>query len=574
MVRATVRGMVRDSRRFKRGDRIPRWVWGGAVLLGVSSLGYGVWASLEGEGFGTRAPAPTGQAPTSELAPGPPAPVKPGTVTLVQDAPTTTEAPGSGALCSGCDVVLLTVCSLRRDYVGVYGEHPGLTPAIDRLAEGGYHFQRAYSASNFTLAGLTAILTGRFGSSTGVTGWDKGLVVEIPVLAEILGYYGYATGAFTIDAPSGFRPDYGLHRGFQRMEIIDPPRDNPDGRLRGRGSGTGEGGASAVPVSAWIRAQEKDKPIFAMFHSRTAHFPFVISTEGADEDETGITKLLFEAGTADARTRKAGQAMPGMAGGTGQSGVVELPGSDPLQVRMNEVGEAGNVVWRTRYAESVARMDKDVSAVMSALEDRGRLDRTVVILVADHGESLNDHGELLHGDAYYDTVVNVPLVMRVPGLPGRAAPIEGLVSHVDVLPTVLELIGAVAPAGIDGVSLLPLLRGDADSVRSTALVEGGVARQVGNVTRGAVVSLPWVLVQQARGCGGIRSQDACLFNVVADPGQTTNIASKHAPVVAELLDRWADFRAARATAGTQLSLDPRFVEELRKTGYDFGSPPK
>jgi arylsulfatase A-like enzyme len=556
---------------------IPGWIWGGLVATGLASIGFGLWSAAHQDDAKppqVAAAAPTGPTPPAAGAPS----VAPGTVELDQDAPAETRPPESKALCAGCDVVLITVCSLRKDYVGAYGQHAELTPSIDRIAADGYRFTHAYSASNFTLAGLTAVLTGRFGSSTGVTGWDKGLVADIPTLPEVLGYYGYRTGAFTIDAPSGFRPDYGLHRGFQRMQIIESPPDNPDGRFRG--GDIGDGGLSAIPVSEWIGTQAKDRPIFAMFHSRTAHFPFVVSQDGADQDPTGITRGLFEAGMSTAKTRKAGQAMPGMAGGTGQQGVVDIGGPDPLQVIMDEKGAPAEAMWRQRYGEAVHRMDRDVARVFAALEARGTLDRTVILLVADHGESLNDHGELLHGDAYYDGVVNVPLLVRVPGLPGSRQPIDALVSHVDVLPTILELIGATAPAGIDGASLLPLLQGRSDAIRTTALVEGGVAKQIGGVPRGAVVSLPWTLLRQQRGCGGSIDKDpprnggepaTCLFDVVADPGQTTNQAKQHPEVVADLMKRWNDFRADHGggAAGTDLNLDPKYVQELHKTGYDF-----
>ena len=94
------------------------------------------------------------------------------------------------AVCSGCDIVFLSVCSLRKDHVGIYGTHPYLTPQIDSIASNGFVFERAYAASNFTLAGLTSMLTGMFASSTGVTGWDKGLTGDVKTLPEVLGYYG------------------------------------------------------------------------------------------------------------------------------------------------------------------------------------------------------------------------------------------------------------------------------------------------------------------------------------------------------------------------------------------------
>jgi len=531
------------------------------VAVGTGLLAVGVWKGLDG-GEG-----PVVE-PSAALAPGPAAaPVRGGALVWTGEGAPGSEAPRAGALCEGCDVVLITVCSLRQDYVGAYGVHPELTPRIDALAASGTRFTRAYAASNFTLAGLTAVLTGRFGSTTGVTGWDKGLVADVPTLPEVLGHYGYSTAAFTIDAPSGFRPDYGLNRGFLRMEIAPPPRDTPDGRAAG--GPIGGGGASARPVASWLAAQPKDTPVFAMFHSRTAHFPFVLDPPAAGTDPTGVLQGLWEAGLP---TGGAARAMPGAAGGTAQRGVLSAAEPDPLQGLMDRAGAAGDAAWRGAYADAVRRMDIDVGVVLDAIAARGR--PTVVMLVADHGESLNDHGELLHGDAYWDSVVRVPLLVSVPGVaPGAVE--DALVSHVDLAPTLLELVGAVPPAGIDGTSLVPLLTDRAATVRGTTLVEGGVAWRESTIPRGAVIAPPWALLRQDRGCGGASGPRppgepaSCLYDLDADPSQSTSVASAHPDVVTDLLARWDGFRAAHASEGATLALDPAFVDALHRTGYDF-----
>jgi hypothetical protein len=119
-------------------------------------------------------------------------------------------------------------------------------------------------------------------------------------------------------------------------------------------------------------------------------------------------------------------------------------------------------------------------------------------------------------------------------------------------------------------------------VRDLALVEGGVARQTQAAPRGAVVALPWTLLQQDRGCGGAPGQDpprrpgepaTCLYDVAADPGQNQNVAAANPTVLRELLGRWSAFRAARGTEGATLALDPAFVETLRRSGYDFSGKP-
>lgn len=515
-------------------------------------------------------PAPGAAAPGAGGGLGP-GPVQPGSGTYTNDAPTDTQAPTDGALCPGCDIVLITVCSLRQDHVGAYGAGLAKTPAIDRIAEGGYRFERAYAASNFTLASLTAVLTGRFGSSTGVTGWDKGLTRDIYTLPEVLGLYGYRTAAFTTDAPSGFRPDYGLDRGFQHMEIYPPPRATPDGRFRG--GSLGEPGETAAPVVDWLSEQPTDAPLFVMFHSRTAHFPFVVSRDGTRTDPTGITKLLWEAG---AKQAQAPGAMPGMAGGTAQQGIVEF-GPDPLHVKVLELGQPAVDVWRQRYAEAVERMDADVARVLDAVAARGRADKTIVALVADHGESLNDHEELLHGDAYFDSVIRVPLLVRVPGQPGGV--VEGLVSQVDLMPTLLSLVGAVPPSGIDGTPLTPLMTGTADEIRGTAISEGGVSLQAPDSPYGAVIAPPWVLLRQQRGCGPNSPPPpadqipTCLFNMDDDPQQLRSVAAAHPEVVSSLVARW-DGSRAQSREAEPLELSPEFVEELQRNGYDFrlGAP--
>jgi arylsulfatase A-like enzyme len=152
---------------------------------------------------------------------------------------------------------------------------------------------------------------------------------------------------------------------------------------------------------------------------------------------------------------------------------------------------------------------------------------------------------------------------------------------VDLLPTILELVGAVAPADIDGTSMLPLVLGEVETLRHTALSEGGVARPQGDLP-GAVIELPWTLLLHEGGCDTPADRQPprapgeparCLYNVERDPGQDVLLSWRHPDVVERLLRRWKDFRRDRSREADQLELDPSFVEELRKSGYDFRADP-
>lgn len=514
--------------------------------------------------------------------------VQPGTVDLSTPAPTMGDVTyDPGAICPGCDVVLISVCSLRADHLGAYGDTRGLTPVMDSLASKGMRFGHAYAGANFTLGSLATMLTGKFGSSTGVLNWGRGLSSQHRTLPEILGLYGYQTGGFSVDAATGFRPDYGLDKGFQRMKIIDPPRDTPDGRFQE--GPIGPGGATAKPMAEWIASQDTDKPLFAMLHTRSAHFPFVNSQEGMNTDPSGVRKALWNEGSGQ-REQTQNRAMPGKAGGQHRAGLVHV-GELKIHRQVRNSKPLGLRVWKETYAEAVRRTDVDIEVALEAVRKRGR--KTIIILLADHGETLDDNGELLHGSGFFQTVVRVPMIISVPGLPGGTNT-DVLVSQVDLLPTVAELVGVVAPEGIDGVSMVSALRGQATAVRQTVLVEGSPSWTGEGQLPGAVISLPYAMLQQAFKCTpaletgpgshqppqpsgrsemGKAPMYTCLFNLQKDPGQQENLSTVQTDMADKLLERWAGFRQARAgqSVTRTLRLDPAMVEMLQRTGYDFRS---
>ena len=526
-------------------------------------------------------------------------------------------------ICPGCDVVVISVCSLRRDYVGAYGEKDIETPNIDTIAAQSMRFDQAYSTSSFTFASLSSVVTGRFGSATGVVRWGTGLNEQVKTLPEIMGYYGYATGAFSIDAASGFRPEYGIQRGFQRISVIDPPRDTPDGRLE-----TGEpgpGGDSARPAVEWIGAQPTERPLFVMFHSRSAHYPFVVQEASAAEDPSGVLRALWKADL----DHETPQDAPGSGGGKGAT--IEVTPIDQLHQTMWRSGEEGPKALRQAYKESVERMDIDVGLILKAIEERGRKNKTVIVLLADHGESLYDHNELLHGGSYFDPVVHIPLLVSVPGYPAGLT--NSLVSQVDITPTILEIIGGTPPAKIDGSSMVPILKDSTEMIRQTTIIEGNPSMQASDQLSGAVVSPPWVAMRQPTPCEGLINPlqppspseegpppsgpppsmqglgngpfpqngemgppglpgpdgkpvmngnpsmapqeetplHTCLFHLVNDPKQQRNVASENPKVLEQLLSRWDGYRAAvrGESIPKQLTFDPAFLELLQRTGYDF-----
>ena len=133
--------------------------------------------------------------------------------------------------------------------------------------------------------------------------------------------------------------------------------------------------------------QSTQEPLFAMFHTRTAHYPFVISKDGVQEDSTGVTQALWDVGRAQSFSSTDSRARTGFGKGDSTSGGLK----DPLQTRVETIGQPAVDMLHKHYHDSVKRMDKDIGVLIESQKRRGRLDKTIWVLVADHGESLYDH---------------------------------------------------------------------------------------------------------------------------------------------------------------------------------------
>lgn len=194
--------------------------------------------------------------------------------------------------------------------------------------------------------------------------------------------------------------------------------------------------------------------------------------------------------------------------------------------------------WRSRtghpYDDEIAYADDAVGRIVDALEGAGALERTLVVVAADHGEGLMDHGEPTHGVFLYDSTVRVPLIVRYPaGLPaGRVVP--GVVRLIDVLPTVLDIWGLPPPEGTEGVSLVPLLTGARDDLDLEAELETVFpALQYGWSPLRGLRGRDWKYVAGA-------SEE--LYDLAADPGESVNLAPREP-------ERAARYRARLAAAG-------------------------
>ncbi|MGE5361226.1 MAG: sulfatase [Bacteroidales bacterium] len=210
------------------------------------------------------------------------------------------------------------------------------------------------------------------------------------------------------------------------------------------------------------------------------------------------------------------------------------------------------------YSASVAFMDGQFGRLLNWLADRRLLDRTLIVVLADHGEALGEHGEWAHALRLYQTVLRVPLIVRAPGqMASGDRRVATLVRSVDVMPTVLDMLGIRATRSMDGVSLVPLMTGARQDLQLEAYSETLYpALRRGWPAGHALRRGRFKLIEQGR---------EELFDVLADPAEIHNLAAAQPLLVARLSAR-LDALAA-GTIGTLRDDDADRRARLAALGY-------
>ncbi len=318
------------------------------------------------------------------------------------------------------NLIIIGWDTLRADHVSALGYARKTTPNMDAFAGGAFLFTDAVSQASWTLPAFMSIFTSLYPSEHQVTnkfritpGSSELLPVSLSTgavtLAEALKARGYSTAAFTGGA--GVGGEYGFSRGF---DVYADSRNFA-------GFGT-----TFPEALAWLK-KNGDKPFFLFVHGYDTH-PFHNLVMDGKYSFIGQDEAQAAAGI-KARHEK-----------------MRL---DLLDGKKPEHTDADVRLWTDVYDEKILRTDRLLGEFLKNLAARGKTaENTVIIVVADHGEELFDHGGVDHGMTLYDEMIHVPLIIRVPGRRGRV--IKGQVRTLDIFPTVLDLLGIKPPDSLKG----------------------------------------------------------------------------------------------------------------------------
>ena len=399
----------------------------------------------------------------------------------------------------GFNVVLFTLDTLRADRVSCYGNSPVETPELDALAANGVRFVHAVTPVPITLPAHATILTGDYPPTHGVR--DNGssrLIAAYDTLAERLKGAGYATAAFIGAVVLNNR--YGLAQGFDvyKDEIV-AYRDT----VWGEDPYPQRPGDEVIDDAlAWLQARHaanRDDPFFAWIHLFDPHSPY----------------------------------------------------EPPEPYRTQYAGRP--------YDGEVAFTDAQVRRAVERLRELDLLDRTLIVVIGDHGEGLGDHGESTHALLIYGEAMRVPMILHAPAvLPQGQVVADRVVSLVDVAPTILDLLG-LEPLGRDGVSLIR---------RSTSAGRIVYLETLhGNLNHG------WAPLHGVRRLHDkyIQAPTPEYYDLVADPRERDNVVQRRGDESEELVARLAElmdgFAKIDRGGAARIEMTDEVTRQLAALGY-------
>jgi arylsulfatase A-like enzyme len=348
------------------------------------------------------------------------------------------------------NIVLVTLDTVRADHMGIYGYGRANTPNLRAFAQGATFYSNFIAASSITLTSHASIFTGLYPQSHGAyriaPDFPKGrpLPDTIPTAAAQLDAAGYRTMAVVANRYY-MRPEWGLERGFQYVSVGCPVvmistnhaflLRNPVRRHLLTFNGISQDldaytwGADEVNRQAFDlleQAARKQTPFFLFLNYMDAHSPYIVPPPysqrypGRDPSFTGADYSPLEFSVDDEGT--------------------------PLSPRVRD-----HLV--SQYDGAIAYLDAQLGALVARLKHLGIYDNTLIIITSDHGEALGEKGFISHDVSTSQSQVHVPLIVKYPHQVA-ADRVDTLASHVDLMPTMMEVAGLPIPSGVEGISLL------------------------------------------------------------------------------------------------------------------------
>jgi len=463
---------------------------------------------------------------------GPPEPIPPPATRPPDDAPrprpaswepVTLSGPAPGladlrAAVKGTNLIIVVLDAMRADHVGCYGYDRDTTPNIDRLARESVVFEQHFCQFPHTTCSTASLFTGQYPDTHGLVYEQKeelrdGSVMMDPeafTLAKAMEKAGCVTSLLSANPCAS--PKLGVGGEFQDVFLLQRRQLKKEGRQGPRRAQrqTGEkpGMVRTAPrlleVACHRIADTKGKRFFTYLHFLPPHYPYEASKEVAElyrgkqppgywQGEPAFTQVYF---------RTWGDAAP-------------ATGAD----------------WVNLYDANLRWGDQALGGLIAFLKESNLLEKSLLIVTADHGEALGEHRYEFHATCPYDEATHIPLLIRFPGGKGPVGRVRVLTETVDVLPTVMELYGLWYPREmVQGRSLTGLLTGEREELHDYVF-----SRTAGHYPCYLVRDHDWALLLYKG--GKLRA----LYDLGNDPRQRYNVAEERADQTSRMVRRFEQF---------------------------------
>ncbi len=452
-------------------------------------------------------------------------------------------------VCWHCNVILITVDSLRADSLPCYGYAKNTAPFMCEYAKKNILFSRAYAPSSWTLPSEMSLFTGLYPTNHGMdTAMQDMLNPQITTLPMALQKSGYETTAIS-NAQPNIGLEQGLGRGFTTVKATpNTPHD-------------------AIPmlleaVDTIQTTNDRHKPAFVYFHTDGVHnynsgFPDVPSSYPLDptyhppmmpKDMYAFTQNTWDVmldhllwvtnvdgnkNIDDPYTRSYTHLMNAKTLSEAKTVFDSLPSADRNAISWESgndkvrefLGSDYAPLSRHLYDEAVRNVDTYMTQVFTRLAERNLDKNTIVIITSEHGEFLGERGLFGHGTQFFDPETHVPLIMHVPNVSQKT--VTGLTSLLDVYATVIDLLELRVRAPATSVSQAKTLFLKRPASARTFVI----SEWFSNMHNKSIRTNEWHLLETRSPSGeAIRE----LYHILFDPSETTNVASTNASVVAAL----------------------------------------
>ncbi len=422
------------------------------------------------------------------------------------------------------NVLVYLIDTLRADHLGSYGYQRPTSPHIDALAQDALLFAHTSAQASWTRPATASLLTGLYPYTHGALTLQDSLRPDVITLAETLHAQGYTTAAYVTNINVGGK--FGFDRGFDSFNYLAEDEERPALHV----------GSDVVNESAftWLR-EHAGRPFFLYLHVTDPHAPYLPPPGFAERFRDPALVWTLE-----------GRKRP------------ERAMADHAELMTQE-----NLHYlESLYDGEIAFVDENFGKLVEYLKQQGLYDNTIILVTADHGEEFFDHGGFEHGYSLYQEQLTVPLIIRLPGAPHSVGRVDCLARQIDVMPTLLEILGIAVPPAVEGHSLWHRLQGLCGNEESFAQTSLAPRRE-----QMALTSNGWKVLQRSN----THDEKNELFDLKNDPHEQHAIEPKSSLVAAygrQALRQWSAGAAPTVKRRpAEATPDAATMERLRVLGY-------